>query len=314
MENKSITIYDKYGTVIKDKISYSLSLFSNNKTSTIRLDNLKQHSGYMQYYLLKSMDTEYDIQIDEYDDTFNKKSTSSVTNLNPDNTPSNPDEKTELHKKIHNETQNIMKEIIHDTYKLIHENPKTSQAQICQLSGFTKSLLNDNNRCFVTVLDIMNENNMIKKTKSGRNVIFECIEDKEYTPTPYIDKTTMKANKSKLEAFVAQILISSNIEFREQVTKPGCKHVKDLRFDFEVYLPNGDEILIEVDGRQHYEYVPHFHRSYEKYEECILRDEIKNKYVKDNDLTLLRMRYDDNIYECMRIKFTDHDPNIVLKI
>lgn len=58
------------------------------------------------------------------------------------------------------------------------------------------------------------------------------------------------------------------------------------------YFPNNN-IVIEYDGQQHYEFVPFLHKTYEKFERTKLLDKHKEKILKDLNVKLIRIKYDD---------------------
>lgn len=94
---------------------------------------------------------------------------------------------------------------------------------------------------------------------------------------------------------VARFLIKNNIIFERQKTFDDCKNPKTnkhLKFDF--YLPDFN-LCIEFDGQQHYE--PYKFKdkenSIKKFEDVKFRDNIKNKYFKNNNKKLLRISYKD---------------------
>lgn len=92
---------------------------------------------------------------------------------------------------------------------------------------------------------------------------------------------------SKLEAKCVYLLDKYGIKYKRQKTFDGCVDKNRLRFDFYLEL-NGRPICIEVDGSQHVYPV-------EKWDgmqgliDRQRRDEIKNKYCKDNDIRLIRI-------------------------
>ncbi len=94
-------------------------------------------------------------------------------------------------------------------------------------------------------------------------------------------------------------LTSQNISFIQEYGFDDCRgDTRLLPFDF--YLPDLN-ILIEYDGRQHYEYIPNwFHKKgYWQFERQQRYDEIKNQYCRDNNIDLLRIRYDDNVLDVL---------------
>jgi hypothetical protein len=57
-------------------------------------------------------------------------------------------------------------------------------------------------------------------------------------------------------------------------------------------------VLVEVQGRQHTEYVEHFHGSKEAFRQQRRRDNLKIQYVEEQgNLTLVRFNYDEKITE-----------------
>jgi len=105
--------------------------------------------------------------------------------------------------------------------------------------------------------------------------------------------------ESKGEKAVEHYLQENNILFEKQKTFDDCRHIMLLRYDF--YLPDYNT-LIEYDGEQHYHFIPRFHRTLERFDDLKLRDEIKNKFAQDNNIKLLRIRWDQeqNIHNILR--------------
>lgn len=93
------------------------------------------------------------------------------------------------------------------------------------------------------------------------------------------------------EREISLFLIKNNIEFERYKIFKNCKHINSLPFDF--YLPDMN-ICIEYDGKQHFEPIKWFGGE-ESLIKQKLRDEIKNQYCKDNDIKLIRIRYDEDI-------------------
>ena len=51
------------------------------------------------------------------------------------------------------------------------------------------------------------------------------------------------------------------------------------------------KLAIENSGRQHYKYVPFFHKNYEDFLNQKYRDEIKKMLCKKNDIMLIEIPY-----------------------
>lgn len=98
-------------------------------------------------------------------------------------------------------------------------------------------------------------------------------------------------SNSKGELMVRKLLVESGAYFISQHKFFNCKYKRLLRFDF--YLPNLN-ICIEYDGKQHFE--PVIWCNKEKHEELIKKDQIKNEFCYKNNIHLIRIKYDGNIY------------------
>lgn len=93
--------------------------------------------------------------------------------------------------------------------------------------------------------------------------------------------------QSQGEKQICIILDSQNIEYIPQKKFDDCVYKKKMPFDF--YLIDNN-ILIEFDGKQHFEQVDYWDND-EEYEIRHIKDNIKNKYCYDNKINLLRISY-----------------------
>ncbi|MDX1472364.1 MAG: hypothetical protein R3213_12765 [Flavobacteriaceae bacterium] len=71
----------------------------------------------------------------------------------------------------------------------------------------------------------------------------------------------------------------------EEVAIPG-----NLWLDF--YLPDR-KIAVEAHGRQHFEFVQHFHGNRMGFALSKHRDRVKSEWCADNQITLIEIRYDE---------------------
>lgn len=111
------------------------------------------------------------------------------------------------------------------------------------------------------------------------------------------DNRCPKCNQSKGEKFISDYLTNKNISFTTQARFDDCRQKRPLPFDFGIVDDENMIIaLIEFDGKQHFESVELWGG-----EEALaltqLRDQIKNQYCEDNNIPLLRIRYDEDIEE-----------------
>lgn len=90
------------------------------------------------------------------------------------------------------------------------------------------------------------------------------------------------------ERLIYSILSGNNIDFKREVSVEinGENH----RFDFYLEL-NNKKYFIEYDGKQHFKEQGWFSG---KLEERQRRDRIKDKYAKDNGITMIRIPYTEN--------------------
>ena len=61
----------------------------------------------------------------------------------------------------------------------------------------------------------------------------------------------------------------------------------------DFYLSN-ENIIIEYDGQQHFNWTDHFHKTYSNFIDQVNRDNYLVQYCKDNNIRLLRISYKDN--------------------
>jgi very-short-patch-repair endonuclease len=99
--------------------------------------------------------------------------------------------------------------------------------------------------------------------------------------------------ESKGERKIRVFLINNNIDYISQKRFKGCKDKYPLRFDF--YIPKLN-LCIEYDGQQHFKSVDIFGGDIE-FDNRIRRDKLKSRYCIENNIQLLRIKYNENINE-----------------
>lgn len=75
----------------------------------------------------------------------------------------------------------------------------------------------------------------------------------------------------------------------EEVKIPGTGRLA-LYIDF--LIPNLN-IAVEVHGRQHYEYVPFFHKTKAGFVDSMRRDALKREWCELNDIELVELKYSE---------------------
>lgn len=96
------------------------------------------------------------------------------------------------------------------------------------------------------------------------------------------------AKESKFELLTRNWLEENNIIFEQEVRFDDCRNIKPLPFDFKIEK-DGEIILIEVDGFQHY--YENQYTSKERLETQKKIDEIKTNYCKNHNYKLIRISY-----------------------
>lgn len=132
----------------------------------------------------------------------------------------------------------------------------------------------------------VNRKTRIKMLHVSGNHIFECSPDE-----------FLKGNRCPIcrqshgELEIQQWLDEEGFLYDAQHPFPFCVDKKPLPFDF--YLPDHNT-CIEFDGIQHFEPIEFF-GGQEAFELRHKHDLIKNQYCKDNQITLLRIPYTENV-------------------
>ena len=130
------------------------------------------------------------------------------------------------------------------------------------------------------------------KNKSKINII--CLEHGIFkqTITSHISgHGCPDCNISKGEIKIKEILDMKNIEYIFQKSFDDCKNENNRKFKFDFYLPK-ENILIEYDGKHHYEPIEYF-GGLESLKIRKKYDIIKNGYAKNNNIILIRIPYYD---------------------
>ena len=79
--------------------------------------------------------------------------------------------------------------------------------------------------------------------------------------------------------------------FYEEVSLVGSKTKRNGMLYADFLSPKA-RVIIEVHGRQHYEYIPHFHGTKMTFAKAKLRDQTKIEWAELNSFTLIELPYD----------------------
>ena len=103
--------------------------------------------------------------------------------------------------------------------------------------------------------------------------------------------------KSIGEQNILQLLLDNNILFKKEYWFPNLLgvHGRPLRFDFAIFNDDGTlSHLIEYDGKQHFE-VNEYFGGEKAFKERQKNDEITNEYCRNNNIDLIRIKFNDII-------------------
>lgn len=126
-----------------------------------------------------------------------------------------------------------------------------------------------------------------------------------FEQTPYIHLNGHGCSfccQSKGEFKIVNILNKMGINYIREKTFENCKYKKSLHFDF--YLSDYN-ICIEYDGEHHFICNKYFGGE-KALKKTQIRDKIKNDYCKNNNITLYRICYNENIEDKMNIMLREY--------
>jgi Zn ribbon nucleic-acid-binding protein len=129
-----------------------------------------------------------------------------------------------------------------------------------------------------------------------------CPEHGEFwqTPNSHIQGSGCpNCSNSKGEMLICNFLLYNNIKFIREYSIP-CKINLSGYALVDFYLPDLN-CFIEFNGIQHYKSVHHFGGSL-KLEQQQARDEELRQYCKDNNINLIEIRYDEDVWEILNEK------------
>ena len=104
-----------------------------------------------------------------------------------------------------------------------------------------------------------------------------------------------KPNGSFGENIINNYLYKWGLKYQREKTFNDCIYKKYLRFDFYIKDFN---LCIEVDGDGHRKIINRGkdnEKSKQLFEDCKIRDEIKNKYCKEHKINLIRLEWNGDI-------------------
>ena len=183
------------------------------------------------------------------------------------------------------------------------EHLRGSGCPICGMEKFTSSRLLTTKE-FIDKSIIKHSNKydytLTKYVNSSSKVIIRCIVhgNFEQIANDHLNGCGCpKCNISKGENYIMNFLDEHNIEYIHQMKFSDCKYKSPLPFDF--YLSEYN-MCIEYDGEQHFKSIEYWGGE-KGLENRKRNDNIKNKYCEDNNIKLLRIAYNEDINEKLRL-------------
>lgn len=71
---------------------------------------------------------------------------------------------------------------------------------------------------------------------------------------------------------------------------------KGVLYEFDILIKNKN-ILVEYNGRQHYQFVKFFQRTKKRFKEQQKRDKLKYKLAKENNYTVFTFKYNEPLFK-----------------
>ena len=119
--------------------------------------------------------------------------------------------------------------------------------------------------------------------------------------TKRVPKKNDKRHRSKLHLRARSLLrqIFPRARILEEVRLPGSgTTTKQSGLFADFFLP-AHNLIIEVNGRQHYEFVKFYHKTNAGYYQARKRDRDKIEWCKQNNISIVTLKYsdDDNVWK-----------------
>ena len=120
------------------------------------------------------------------------------------------------------------------------------------------------------------------------------LDDREYSWNLSLYRNNQRATASAGHV-KARTLLKELFPFDavlEELTLPGLK--PKLFADFFIA---SQMLMVEVNGRQHYEYVPFFHKTKHNYFKALRRDALKGEWCVKNHICLMSLNDEESVDE-----------------
>lgn len=107
-------------------------------------------------------------------------------------------------------------------------------------------------------------------------------------------KNQKKTNKSSLHLLARDLLKECFPAYTiyEEVTLPGSTNPKNKSVLYLDFFIANLKIGVEIHGRQHFEYVPYFHKNKMGFANHKYRDNLKSEWCEKNNIKLIVLKHD----------------------
>ena len=172
----------------------------------------------------------------------------------------------------------------------------------CRYCGYERSkekqldmeLINEVKQCFAE-----HGLNLLENTYKGakEKYLCSCLDNPDhgtffiqYDNVKFLHQGCPICSESRGERKIRMYLIARNIPYEQYKTFDDLRGKRNHPLSFDFFLPDYN-LLIEFQGKQHKEAIDYF-GGQKQFDDQVLRDQKKEKYAKDNNLTLLSIWYD----------------------
>ena len=191
-----------------------------------------------------------------------------------------------------------------DFKQIIADHLKGSGCPKCHFENLSKiktktteQFIKESVKCHGIIYDYSKSNYI----SAHKKVEIICPKHGEFLQTPHQHirgEGCPQCKESKGEKKIRELLKNNKIEYTPQKRFKDCKNKNSLPFDF--YLPKLN-VCIEYDGIQHFKAIDNWGGQ----KELELRrkhDNIKTTYCKNNDIKLIRIKYNEKIEKNLFLK------------
>lgn len=305
LKNLRMEYFESLTSNIEDIVTL---LPSSNREIRNRLGitDLKKQNGYLEYYLLKNSQEKYEhrnLIAEGFVSSNLTEPTKKIKGFNNVSLGESDfvikEDPTEQMMPIWKACQSNLGSIFKEIRKIVDTRPtgirQADLARMLSLDKFFKKETKENNWALYTLIEIGVKQKILAVRKEGKQKKFILPGTVlEYKPQQLIFNSKVKTSASRAESNISQFLLQKGFQFQSQKTFPTLKgNNRLLKFDF--HLPaqlktRWNEILIEVQGRQHYEPVDFF-GGIETFLRQIEYDQRKRIFCKNEDIKLIEIPY-----------------------